>query len=80
MFFDGLFLFGFFLVFWLVGLAFLIVFFLLLVWFHVAFFPPFCFTIPIALGSSMAQIFRCYCNKNMVTICKLDMIYEALFV
>lgn len=33
---------------------------------------------PIALGSSVAQIFGCYHDKNMVTIWKLDMIYEVL--
>lgn len=52
-------------------------------WFYVVgffkiFFLPFCFTIPIALGSGIAQIFRCYHDKNKVTICRLDMIYEAL--
>lgn len=46
-------------------------------WGFLIFSLPFCFTISIALGSSVAQIFRCYRDKN-ITTCKLDMIYEAL--
>lgn len=66
----------------LLGLGLVVVFFFcwcgFMLWVFLMFFPPFRFTIPIALGSRMAQIFRCYHDKNMITNCKLDMIYETL--
>lgn len=52
-----------------------------LVWFYVGVFFFYIFPavlFPIALGFSVAQIFGCYHDKNMVTVWKLDMIYEVL--